>query len=114
MSSLKNPRLQSGSINERLNNVDYYALCYKILRRDGWRCRNCEYRNNLHVHHCIYRSQGGPDESWNLLTLCAQCHDAVHVIVRNGEHALELKRPPNPTQEDEWWFIRATWWRPGQ
>ena len=32
----------------------------------------------LHCHHVQFRSEGGPDESWNILTLCALCHEAVH------------------------------------
>ena len=30
------------------------------------------------MHHIIYRSELGPDASWNLCTLCVTCHDAVH------------------------------------
>jgi len=26
----------------------------------------------------IYRSQGGPDRSWNLISLCEWCHKSVH------------------------------------
>ena len=35
-------------------------------------------RNGLSVHHIIYRSECGPDETWNLVTLCVDCHSAVH------------------------------------
>jgi HNH endonuclease len=64
----------------RLEAEEYHALWMSVLERDGWRCRNtqCGMRNNLHVHHIIFRSELGPDESWNLVTLCSDCHDAVH------------------------------------
>jgi hypothetical protein len=64
----------------RLEAEEYRALWMSVLERDGWRCRNprCGMRNNLHVHHIIFRSELGPDESWNLVTLCSDCHDAVH------------------------------------
>lgn len=64
----------------RLPPEEYKALCRRVLDRDGWRCRNkaCGMRNSLHVHHVIYRSQGGVDESWNLITICNECHDLVH------------------------------------
>ena len=64
----------------RLPQNSYKALCRDVLDRDGWRCRNprCNMRNGLHVHHVQFRSEGGVDESWNLLTLCALCHEAIH------------------------------------
>ncbi len=64
----------------RLPAEEYRQLCKRVLDRDGWRCRNraCGMRNNLHVHHIIFRSQGGTDESWNLITICNECHNKVH------------------------------------
>jgi HNH endonuclease len=52
-----------------------------ILVRDGWRCAApaCSSRRNLEVHHVIYRSRGGGDEEWNLVTLCRFHH-------QRGEH----------------------------
>jgi 5-methylcytosine-specific restriction endonuclease McrA len=35
-------------------------------------------RNGLHVHHIIYRSEQGVDESWNLVAVCHECHDLIH------------------------------------
>lgn len=32
----------------------------------------------LHIHHILFRSQGGPDEDWNLIALCKYCHDRAH------------------------------------
>lgn len=49
-----------------------------IRERDGHRCRVCGVAQNLHVHHILFRSQGGPDEDWNLITLCSSCHDVAH------------------------------------
>jgi len=62
----------------RLPPEDYKALCRRVLDRDGWKCRHCGMRSNLHVHHVIYRSEMGVDESWNLATICNECHDKVH------------------------------------
>jgi len=62
----------------RLSPEEYKALCKRVWGRDGWRCRRCGLRDHLHCHHVQFRSQGGPDESWNLLSLCSECHDAVH------------------------------------
>jgi 5-methylcytosine-specific restriction endonuclease McrA len=62
----------------RLPPEEYKALCRQVLDRDGWRCQFCGYRQELHIHHVQFRSEGGVDESWNLLTLCSDCHNAVH------------------------------------
>lgn len=78
----------------RLEPEEYKALCLKVLERDGFRCRNprCQYRNNLSVHHVVYRSEQGEDSSWNLLTLCEKCHDAIHkthtlyIAIAEGNH----------------------------
>jgi HNH endonuclease len=67
-------------VSLRLPPDEYKALCRRVMDRDGWRCRNprCGMRNNLHVHHIIFRSEMGPDKSWNLVTICNECHDFVH------------------------------------
>ena len=62
----------------RLPLEEYKELCRVVLGRDGWKCRHCGLRQMLHVHHVQYRSEMGPDESWNLLTLCSYCHEEVH------------------------------------
>ena len=51
----------------------------EVLEADGHKCRYCGRRDQfLHVHHIIYRSQGGPHEVGNLVTLCPEHHDLVH------------------------------------
>ncbi len=49
---------------------------YEDFERDGWRCTvpGCTARKNLHSHHVVFRSLGGPDEAWNRTTLCAWHH----------------------------------------
>lgn len=58
-----------------------------IYDRDKGRCRVCglfvylRHVNPLivgHVHHIVYRSACGPDESWNLILLCPECHSLEH------------------------------------
>jgi len=50
----------------------------RILRRDGYRCRSCEGRYGLQVHHIEWYSRGGPTIGENLLSLCSACHALVH------------------------------------
>jgi holliday junction DNA helicase RuvB len=50
----------------------------KVLVRDGFMCRACKTRIDLHAHHVIWRSKKGPTTPWNLVTLCDRCHGLVH------------------------------------
>lgn len=49
-----------------------------VLFRDGYRCTECGRTDHLHIHHIIYRSNGGTDSTENLTTLCQTCHKAQH------------------------------------
>jgi len=43
-------------------------------------CEVCEMRVGIHVHHRVFRSQGGGDEWENLQWLCSSCHSGAHGI----------------------------------
>lgn len=51
----------------------------EIRERDQGRCARCGQAQNLNVHHRRRRSQGGKDTWANLVTLCATCHQWVHL-----------------------------------
>ena len=60
------------------------TLRARILRRDGYLCQQClrygKHRAATTVHHC-YPAGMYPElawERWNLVSLCTQCHDAMH------------------------------------
>jgi 5-methylcytosine-specific restriction endonuclease McrA len=57
---------------------EYDKLRTAVMYRDNKRCKVCKSRNNLHAHHIVFRSQGGDDCSFNLLTVCNDCHEAIH------------------------------------
>jgi hypothetical protein len=48
----------------------------RILERDDYLCATpgCTRRGTLVVHHVWFRSHGGCDRAWNLVTLCHACH----------------------------------------
>ena len=80
---LKNPSL----INEKVKHWGYqkgfnYGFSSRreaVLNRDGYKCQHCGKKNcRLEVHHIVYRSNDGPDDENNLITLCKECHDNVH------------------------------------
>lgn len=63
------------------------AVRREVLRRDDYRCRQCEWTRqlwnrddprNLEVHHVLEHFKGGTNEARNLVTLCNVCHDEVH------------------------------------
>ena len=62
----------------RLEPVSYENLRQQVLRRDGWRCQSCGTLSNLQVHHKQFRSREGADSEQNLITLCSECHTAIH------------------------------------
>lgn len=66
---------------KRLATELYQKLRQEILRRDGWRCQFCGRREDLQVHHIESRGRLGNDSEENLITLCADCHRAVHGMV---------------------------------
>ena len=69
----------------RLDPGMYDELRNQVLRRDGWRCQACGTMSNLEVHHKQFRSQSGDDSERNLITLCSQCHAAMHDGSRSPE-----------------------------
>lgn len=73
----------------------FYNTKAFVLDRDGYKCQsrqNVKHSEKLHVHHIIFRSQGGSNEPDNLITLCETCHRALH----NGE--FEIKGNKNKTR----------------
>ena len=69
---LKRPRL-------RLDPESYNRLRQQLLERDGWRCQYCGHPTELEVHHIQSRSRAGDDAEQNLITLCATCHQVIHL-----------------------------------
>lgn len=99
-----------GYASLRLPPEGYAKLCGYVLGRDGFRCRNCNFRGNLHAHHIVFRSHGGEDIAENLVTLCSGCHDGVHNDVQDGEPGLTIALPANAEQFLV--FKRGAGWRP--
>jgi 5-methylcytosine-specific restriction endonuclease McrA len=71
----------------------------QVRARDWDRCVRCGSSRDLHVHHRILRSQGGPDSYANLITLCAQCHGWVHA---------------HPAQSYSRGYLLKSGWEPAQ
>lgn len=72
--------LPQGTDYQKGQQLGYYNLRQYILHRDNYTCQACRTNKDgvkLHIHHLESRTQGGnaPD---NLVTLCEDCHKALH------------------------------------
>ena len=79
----------------------------KVLKRDGYTCQICGSKKNLEAHHIVPRSKGGTNLVENGITLCKECHRAVHegkirIITAN---ILSLKAV-SAVQQGKLWLYR--------
>jgi hypothetical protein len=80
--ALKNPNVKiDKELYQKGANYGFANTKAYVLDRDEYVCQNCKGKSkdsSLHVHHIIFRSNGGSDEQENLITLCKTCHDSLH------------------------------------
>ena len=58
---------------------DSYNVRQYVLKRDNYTCQCCGAKNaRFHVHHKETR-QIGSEAPWNKITLCEDCHKAIHL-----------------------------------
>lgn len=56
----------------------------RVYRRDDYQCQNCGVEGGaganaeLHAHHIVPKASGGSHNEDNLVTLCKDCHNAIH------------------------------------
>jgi hypothetical protein len=90
------------------------TLQRRVLERDGYLCQvpGCS-RTADHAHHIIPRSAGGPDEMWNLTSVCAAHHlRGIHggKVRVTGKAPDQLRWTLNgalPEIEGRWSAVRA-------
>ena len=71
------------------NQKGFYNVKAYVLHRDGYQCQKCKTKKGkLHVHHVVFRSNGGTDSPENLIVLCSDCHEKLH----NGEFEIKGAR----------------------
>ena len=71
------------------NQKGFYNIKAYILSRDGYKCQKCKIqKGKLHVHHIIFRSDGGTNSPDNLITLCKSCHSKLHT----GEFSIKKSK----------------------
>jgi hypothetical protein len=87
---ITNPEV-AGTAYQQGVQKDFYNVKAYVLHRDGYKCqsgRKVKHSTKLHVHHKVFRSQGGTDAPSNLTTLCETCHNNLHA----GKFELKEKK----------------------
>lgn len=57
----------------------FYNVKAYVLHRDGHQCQKCKTKKGkMHVHHIVFKSNGGTNMPSNLITLCESCHEKLH------------------------------------
>jgi len=73
---------------------DWPKIRARIVRRDGGRCKICEEKKGLHVHHIIPFKISHSNEDLNLVTLCRKCHPKVEkvawMMLQEGAHRYQI------------------------
>lgn len=80
-------RVESRKATKAEKDAKYREACRLVTKREAGHCRitgvRCDpnalgmLRRGEH-HHIIYRSAGGPDETWNLILVTLEMHNAIH------------------------------------
>ena len=82
--------------------LGFYNVKSFVLSRDKYKCQKCfgKYKcDKLHVHHILFRSNGGTNSPDNLVTICEFCHNELHAKpnAQTESHKLTKKRRANTT-----------------
>ena len=81
---ITNPEVLSSGYQEG-RQKDFYNVKQYVLHRDGYCCKKCgKDKTELHVHHIIFRCNGGTNSPDNLIILCETCHNSLH-LAENAE-----------------------------
>lgn len=93
---------------------------YRIMRRDGFRCRYCgrsASETRLHIDHAQPVSAGGSDDPLNLITACEGCNLGKGASVPEWYRCRGSWADPRCTRniDDPWiedleWEELAGWW----
>ncbi|MBC8231815.1 HNH endonuclease [bacterium] len=74
-----------GSEYQESNRLDE-NLRLACLTRDDFACQKCNKKETLlEAHHIVWKTKGGKDSIYNLITLCFSCHDKVHKKGESGK-----------------------------
>ena len=92
---ITNPDVAAENSYQEGRQKDFYNVKQFVLFRDLHTCQKCKGKKKdpkLHVHHIVFRSQGGSDSPDNLITLCKTCHDDLHKQENAAKESLKLQK----------------------
>ena len=94
---ISNPNVskKDGKSYQKGQKLGYYNTKAFILNRDKHTCQKCNKGKSgikLHVHHIVFKTNGGTDAPTNLVTLCACCHAKVHTHKSPENESLKLQK----------------------
>lgn len=81
----------------------FYNVRAFVLQRDSHFCQKCDGKKKcekLHVHHIVFRSNGGSDSPDNLVTLCESCHNDLHTHKDAEKESLKLRKSVRKNTKD--------------
>ena len=90
---ITNPKVKGKEYQEG-DKKNYYNIKSYILNRDKYCCQKCKSKRQnikLHVHHIIFKSNGGTNTPNNLMTLCKTCHNKLHLSKNAEKISLKLQ-----------------------
>jgi len=91
-----------------------------VIKRDWWKCRCCNSKNSLNVHHRTYSTIHTEEEINDLTLLCNKCHELIHsktkikkwVITHNKKKKKSKKKKlKNKEVSINWVSKKDTWKR---
>jgi hypothetical protein len=91
-------KLRAMAYEDYLKTPEWAEKREQALERDGHRCRLCNSKEPLHVHHRTYARRGFEDLE-DLTTLCKFCHEHFHQRVEQDAIMEETYREPPESQE---------------
>jgi hypothetical protein len=81
--------------------VGFLNIKAYVLYRDHHTCQKCKAQNTeLHVHHIVFRSNGGTDSPDNLVVLCGSCHKKLHDHPKTEKESLKLQSKQQKNTKD--------------
>jgi hypothetical protein len=58
----------------------------RIIARQDSKCAKCLQQKPLDIHHIVFKACGGSNRRDNLMALCRECHDYIHLICSKLPH----------------------------
>ncbi|MFW6030095.1 MAG: HNH endonuclease, partial [Halanaerobiales bacterium] len=80
-------KISKSLLNGREPAPNYYGSDWQIqrtscLQRDNYTCQQCGNKRNLEVHHWVPYRFSYNNRLCNLVTLCRDCHNFIHVMYK--------------------------------